>query len=109
MTRTPHDQFAKQHLEALLKPLGTVHSSLKIVSETREADVWFVPNPDAGGTLESLGILGQMAQQSCIIEPFRKAVQTQDSLDCIGKLIDLSAELRRQAKRSQQRLPESTI
>lgn len=108
MTRNRHDLFAKQHLEALLEPVGTITSSLKIATETREVDVWFVPNPDANEMLESLGILGQMAQQSCIIEPFRNAVQTQESLNCIGKLIDLTGELRRQAKRSQQKLPEST-
>jgi len=109
MTRTRHDLFAKQHLEALLEPAGTVTSSRKIASETREVDVWFIPNPDAKEILESLGILGQMAEQSCIIEPFRNAVQTQESLNCLGKSIDLTEELRRQAKRNKQKLLETAI
>jgi ribosome biogenesis protein Tsr3 len=36
MTRTYHDLFAKQHLEALLEPVGTVTTSRKVISETRE-------------------------------------------------------------------------
>jgi hypothetical protein len=38
MTRTHHDLFAKQHLEALLETVGDVNSSRKIVSETHEVD-----------------------------------------------------------------------
>jgi Domain of unknown function (DUF4351) len=107
MTRTHHDLFAKQHLEALLEPMGVVSSSHKVISETREVDVWFVPNPDEEDLLEALGLLGQMAKQSCILEPFRKAIQSPEILSCIGKLIDLSEELRRQAKRSKRTFSES--
>jgi hypothetical protein len=61
MTQTPHDQFAKQVLERLLEPFGRVGLNRPIVSEPRAADVWFVPNTDAGD-MEALGLLGQMAQ-----------------------------------------------
>jgi hypothetical protein len=40
MTRTRHDLFAKQHLEALLETLGTVTTSRKVTNETREVDFW---------------------------------------------------------------------
>jgi hypothetical protein len=106
MTRTCHDLFAKQHLEALLEPVGTVTTSRKVISETREVDVWFVPNPETQSTLEQLGILGQMVRQSCVIEPFHNAVQSQEVNSCLGKLVDLTEELRRQAKRETQSLSE---
>lgn len=106
MTRTCHDLFAKQHLEALLEPVGTVTTSRKVISETREVDVWFVPNPETQSTLEQLGILGQMVRQSCVIEPFHNAVQSQEVNSCLGKLVDLNEELRRQAKRETQSLSE---
>ncbi|MGF1602070.1 MAG: DUF4351 domain-containing protein [Thermosynechococcaceae cyanobacterium] len=99
MTRTRHDLFAKQHLEALLETFGTVTSSRKVTSETREVDIWFVPNPAAQSTRRHLGILGQMVNHPCIIEPFRNAVRPLEVNSCLGKLIDVTAELRRQAKR----------
>ena len=44
MTREAHDQFAKEYLEELLKPLGQVDISKDVKSEVREIDIWFVPN-----------------------------------------------------------------
>jgi hypothetical protein len=38
MTRQSHDQFAKEYLEELLTPLGTIKKS-----EVQEIDVWFEP------------------------------------------------------------------
>jgi hypothetical protein len=109
MTRTCHDLFAKQHLEALLEPVGTVTTSRKVISETREIDVWFVPNPEAQSTLNQLGILGRMVRQSCAIKPFHNAVQSQEVNSCLGKLVDLTEELRRQAKRETQSLSEMDL
>ena len=42
MTRTPHDQFAKQYLEELLTLLGKVETSRDVASEVREIDVYFI-------------------------------------------------------------------
>jgi hypothetical protein len=109
MTRTHHDLFAKQHLEALLETVGQVTSSRKVVSETREVDILFMPHSRGQANLAALGVLGQIAAQICVIEPFRNAIQIQDVMGCIGKLIDLSEELRRKAKRENRVLPESDL
>lgn len=109
MTRTHHDLFAKQHLEALLEVVGQVTGSRKIVSETREVDILFVPHDKAQTNLAALGVLGQIAAQICVIEPFRNAIQTQDVMSCVGKLIDFTEELRRKAKRESQVLPDSAL
>jgi Domain of unknown function (DUF4351) len=109
MTRNRHDLFAKQHLEALLEAAGDVTSSRKVISETREVDIWFVPRPEDRANLEDLGLLGQIAQSACVIEPFRNSIQSQDILGCLGKLIDLSDVFRRQAKREGRKLPEDAL
>jgi hypothetical protein len=109
MTRTHHDLFAKQHLEALLETVGQVTSSRKVVSETREVDILFVPHDKAQTNLSALGVLGQIAAHICVIEPFRNAVQTQDVMSCVGKLIDFTEELRRKAKRESRTLPDSDL
>ena len=43
MTRQIHDQLAKEYLEELLAPLGTIKKSKKVKSEVQEIDVWFEP------------------------------------------------------------------
>jgi Domain of unknown function (DUF4351) len=109
MTRTPHDLFAKQHLEALLESLGTVTTSRKVTSETREVDLWFAPHDDVRDRLATLGLLGRMVFQACVIEPFRNSIQPQDVSSCIGKLIDLTELFRRQEKRGQKALLDSAM
>ena len=41
MTRQVHDQFAKEYLEELLSPLGSVKKSQKLKSEVLEVNIWF--------------------------------------------------------------------
>jgi len=41
MTRFIHDLFAKEFLEELLSPLGTVNIGRDVTSEVREIDVYF--------------------------------------------------------------------
>jgi hypothetical protein len=45
MPNTPHDDFSKAYLEELLSAFGQVHLDRPVKSETRRADVWFVPDP----------------------------------------------------------------
>jgi Domain of unknown function (DUF4351) len=56
-----------------------------------------------------LGVLGRMASQCFVIEPFRNSIQPQDVSSCVGKLIDLTELFRRQAKRGQNSLQESAL
>jgi hypothetical protein len=107
MTRNRHDLFAKQHLEALLETVGDVTSSRKIVSETREVDILFVPHDRTQTNLKALGVLGKIAAHICVIEPFRNAVQTEEVMSCIGKLIDFTDEQRRKANREKRSLHAS--
>lgn len=109
MTRNCHDLFAKQHLEALLETFGDVTSSRKIVSETREVDILFVPHAQAERNLAALGVLGQIATRICLIEPFRNAAQPEDVIGCIGKLIDFTEELRRKSKREERTTPNTAL
>ena len=46
MTRQSHDQFAKEYLEELLTPLGTIKKSEKVKREIQEIDVRFEPFSD---------------------------------------------------------------
>ncbi|MBR8839462.1 MAG: hypothetical protein DSM106950_46760, partial [Stigonema ocellatum SAG 48.90 = DSM 106950] len=74
MTRFPYDRFAKDYLQELLSPLGSVETSKDVAGEVREIDVYFAPSPQPQISQESLGLLGRFAQTKALIEPFRNAV-----------------------------------
>ncbi len=99
MTRQSHDQFAKQYLEELLSPLGLVQTSYDIASEVRQVDVWFVPAPGVSPAGEWLGLLGKMASQTCIFEPFRNSPNPTEVRNCQLKSYSLHGELLRLARR----------
>jgi hypothetical protein len=63
MTQFPHDEFAKNFLDSLLSPLGSVQTSQQISSEVRYADVYFTPQPNSVQT-EDLGLLAKLAANS---------------------------------------------
>ncbi|MEG3435854.1 hypothetical protein V0288_01880 [Pannus brasiliensis CCIBt3594] len=71
MTRQFHDRFAKDYLEELLSPLGTVKTSEKVKGEIREIDVRFEPDSIGLARDLPLGLFGKIAVTSCSIEPFR--------------------------------------
>ncbi|QFS49703.1 DUF4351 domain-containing protein [Nostoc sphaeroides] len=109
MTRFVHDKFAKDYLEELLKPYGEVKSSSKISGEIKEIDVLFTPLVQQTSNLEVLGLLGRFAEFPAILEPFRNAASGDEICDCIQKLLEVKAGLRRDAKANKTRLQESDI
>jgi hypothetical protein len=109
MTRFVHDQFAKDYLEELLKPYGEVKSSEKVLGEIKEIDLLFTPSVQQTSNLQLLGLLGRFAEFPAILEPFRNAASGDEICDCIQKLLEVKAGLRRNAKANKIRLQESDI
>jgi hypothetical protein len=95
----PHDQFAKNYLEELLSPLGRVEISKEITDETRQIDVFFSPHPDREIAVDNLGLLGKIALNTALLEPYRNPPTRSDVRNCLAKLTAVFAELQRQAKR----------
>lgn len=96
----PHDQFAKNYLEQLLSPLGTVEISKEVSDETRQIDVFFSPNPEPNP--DYLGLLGRIVLNTVLIEPYRNPPNRSEIRNCLAKLLTILAELQRQAKRENQ-------
>ena len=109
MTRQPHDQFAKEYLEELLTPLGTINKSKKVTSEVQEIDVWFEPSTSPPPPELPLGLLGKMATTSCLFEPFRNPPSEVEIRSCISKLYAVHNDLLRKAKRSNTTLTEAEL
>jgi hypothetical protein len=106
MTRFPHDEFAKGFLESLLSPFGEVQTSFKISSEVREVDVYFQPDRSIQ-LIPELGLLGKIAKNNFVVEPFRNPPTIFQIRACMGKLFDLHANLIREAKRTKQPEPDN--
>ncbi|MCT7997216.1 hypothetical protein [Laspinema olomoucense] len=109
MTRFIHDQFAKQYLEELLSPFGTVETGKTIAAEVQEVDVLFIANPESNRDRSSLGLLGQIADNQSIFEPFRNAVQPKQIRSCLAKLYAIQSNEERKANRDNTPLPEEEV
>ncbi len=109
MTRQIHDQFAKEYLEELLTPLGTIRKSKKVKSEVQEIDVWFEPFSSPPPTELPLGLLGKMAATSCLFEPFRNPPTEVEIRSCLSKLYAVHGDVLRKAKRSNKTLTEAEL
>ncbi|MEZ2233726.1 flagellar assembly protein H [Microcoleus sp.] len=109
MTRFIHDRFAKEYLEELLSPIGTVNIGRDVTSEVREIDVYFTPITQNPEYLKTLGLLGKMATTTAIIEPFRNPANVSEICSCLGKLLDVRGELERQSRRENTRLDDSQL
>ncbi|MEH2414791.1 DUF4351 domain-containing protein [Nostoc sp.] len=109
MTRFIHDKFAKDYLEELLKDYGEVKASEKVSGEIKEIDVLFTPAKQQSSNIQILGLLGRFTEQPAIIEPYRNPASTDEICDCILKLLEIKALLRREAKANKTKLQDSEI
>ncbi|MEG4499953.1 flagellar assembly protein H [Microcoleus sp. F10-C6] len=109
MTRFIHDLFAKEYLEELLSPLGTVNIGRDVTSEVREIDVYFTPSTAIPEYSDTLGLLGKMASTTAIFEPFRNPANVSEICSCLGKLLDVRGELERKFRRENTRYDDSQL
>jgi len=109
MTRFPHDQFAKEYLDQLLSPMGTVETSRDIAGEVRQVDVYFTPTSTPNDYQTTLGLLGRLATTPAVFEPFRNAVTPSQIRSCLSKLFDLHSELERRARRENTSINDSEL
>ncbi|NJN11374.1 MAG: DUF4351 domain-containing protein [Richelia sp. RM2_1_2] len=109
MTRFIHDKFAKDYLEELLKNYGTVEPDKKVSGEKKEIDVLFTPDSQQTYDLQLLGVLGRFAEYPAILEPFRNAAPADEICDCIIKVLEVKAKMRREAKANNTKLQEEKV
>ncbi|MCY7337786.1 MAG: DUF4351 domain-containing protein, partial [Chamaesiphon sp.] len=106
MSQFPHDKFAKDLFDLLLKPLGNVNLQRTIQPETKFVDIYFEPNLNSSDG-ENLGLLTQcLNRHPAIFEPFRNPVTVDDIQSCIVKVFEVQQELNRESKRLKQAASE---
>lgn len=100
MSQFPHDEFVEEVLPELYQNYGQVIPSADVSSERREVDILFIPDKSVPTTPDTLGLLGKIAQTTCLIEVYRNHVQAEEILDCIGKLISVKNNLLKDKKKT---------
>jgi Domain of unknown function (DUF4351) len=89
MSQFPHDQFAKNLFELLLKPFGTVQIQRAIRSEAKFVDIYFEPDPSAIAASE-LGLLARCVDRHpAMFEPSRNPVAIEEIQSAISEVADL--------------------
>lgn len=79
--RNRFDQFAKLVTREALAPGGAVETDAEVSPDAKRIDIWFTPDP----ALAPLGILGRIARAACTVEPFHRAPDGRELMDCICK------------------------
>jgi len=109
MSQFPHDEFVKEYLPELYQDYGQVIPSADVTSERRQIDVLFIPTKPVPTTPETLGLLGKLAQTTCLLEVYRNAVTHEEIKDCISKLISLQQNQNKEAKREKKKIDDSQL
>ena len=103
MSQFPHDDFVKEYLPELIKDYGKVFSGKKIASQTKEIDVFFQPYKKVNNDVSQLGLLRKLLNTTCLFEVYRNSVITQQIIECIGKLADVTTSIARDNKKKNQK------
>jgi hypothetical protein len=109
MSHQPHDELAKEYLEALLSTVGTVKTSQKISSEVLEIDVWFEPTPSLASPPVPLGILGKMTTSLALFEPYRNPISENDIRGCLSKVLIAQNKKLKEGRRKNIPIPEEQL
>lgn len=109
MSQFPHDEFVKEYLPELIQDYGEAKSGENVNAQRREIDVFFQPKLYgrvylAPTTPDTLGLLGKLVQTTVIFEVFRNPVESHQITECLGKLFDIQAEIRREKRKNQQKI-----
>jgi hypothetical protein len=103
--RTPHDQLAKQLLQAVLQPGGAVRIEHEVSGEVQKIDVWFEPDPERRSLLQDAGLLGRLASEPSLFEAFSDPPDLNELRDCLDKLYTWHRHMRSEARQRQAPAP----
>jgi hypothetical protein len=101
------DQIGKKILREALTPSGEVKTQLEVpAADAQAVDTWFEPAAEREAERQRAGLLGRMASQPTLFEPFHDPPSIDDVRDCLRKQLTLDhARVLEARKRAQPRPP----
>lgn len=109
MAKNPFDSFSKQLLEEMLSPYGALEVSREVSGESQFVDVYFEPSLECEIAPIELGLLGRIAQASCLLEPFRNQPTPSEVRSCLLKLYQVHGDYQRKARREKESILENDL
>ena len=94
----PFDQFAKNILREALRRACTSETEVEVLAATQKIDVYATPDPARAAERARMGLLGELAAQPCLFEPFHDTPTLRQVRRCLNKQHTWHHELERRAR-----------
>ncbi|MBL1210615.1 hypothetical protein [Geminocystis sp. GBBB08] len=75
----------------------------------REIGVFFIPQKPVPTTPDTLGLLGKLAQTSCLFEVFRNPIEIHQIIEYLSKLFDVQGKQRREKRKNKEIISDNEI
>ena len=82
--RFRHDQLAKQLVSALLRAFGETTTSVEVLADAQQIDIWHLPAEGAPDR-SRLGLLGRMTASACLLEAYHEPPDDDELRACLRK------------------------
>lgn len=107
MSKRQFDAYLKAGLVRLLPRFGSLEVSSKVPAPPKEADGWFLPGPRIGEAVGELGLLGELIQRPCVLEPYSQTPSLRRVQPCFWKQTALFERLRSERRGAAALYPEA--
>ena len=94
----PFDQFAKNLLRDALGRACAAETEVEVLAATQKIDVYTIPDPARAAERARMGLLGELAAQPCLFEPFHDTPGLRQIRRCLNKQLTWHHELERRAR-----------
>lgn len=92
------DQFAKNILREALSRASAAQTEVEVLAATQKIDVYSVPDPAREAEREQMGLLGELAAEPSLFEPFQGTPSLRQVRACLRKQLTWHHELERRAR-----------
>ncbi len=98
-----HDQFTKNMLHEALGRVSAAETEVEVLAATQKIDLYTVPDPARAAERAQLGLLGELAAEPSLFEPFHDTPTLRKVRRCSNKQLTWHHELERRAPRGRAR------
>ncbi|WP_437998715.1 hypothetical protein WMF26_00685 [Sorangium sp. So ce185] len=92
------DQFAKSMLRDGLSLVSAAETEVEVLAATQKIDVYSVPDPARDAERARMGLLGELAAEPSLFEPFHGTPSLRQVRRCLRKQLTWHHELERRAR-----------
>ncbi|WP_437953390.1 hypothetical protein WME98_23975 [Sorangium sp. So ce296] len=92
------DQFAKNMLRDGLSLVSAAETEVEVLAATQKIDVYSVPDPARDAERARMGLLGELAAEPSLFEPFHGTPSLHQVRRCLRKQLTWHHELERRAR-----------